>query len=290
MIRNGFFILAIVAILTAAACAQPSVRRQAAAEKVASAEQAVAQGQHAAITHGTGNTLAAAAALAEDPSPSPATQLAADRLQAARIAFETGQALPDAKTALELEAAAAGALGTNDQIRAAALQLFDAYDRQLIARDQELQRLRDQLSGREDKLERIDQTNATTADKWAGLMSWLRWIAIAAGAYVIARVAAIVISVTGTVNPAISAGSAIVQSSGKAFAGAFRDLYEGGSRFLSTVASAPDIDDEIRDWIRKAFHSSQDAAQDRTTKDLVSAVKRPPANTIPGKPITVRPS
>lgn len=284
--RSLFSCPLIFCLALAVGCALPSVKRDRAADKVEQAEADVTAAEHAAITHGAGNTLAAAAALAEDPAPTPATQLAADRLRAARVAFETGQAMPDAATALELEAAAAGALGTNDQIRAAALQLFDAYDHQLGERDREIARLLAVVGKREAALEKIDLANAAKADRWEGLMRWIRWLVFGAIAYVAVRLGFTALQIAGTVNPALAAGATVIKATGSTFANAVRDLHEGGDRFLKAVAASTDLDDRARAWITDTFKTQQSAAQDRRTKDIVASLNYP-AKTTTSKPIKI---
>lgn len=264
MRKTLVFILA----LTVSGCQGPTDAYQSAKDRVQSAEDNISAAELSATMHGVGNALAAQAALSFKPTKGIHEKVAAGRLKVARTAFEVGQVMPPAETILKLEQAAANAVSTNAELQSAASVMLAAYDKELQARDEAIQRLEGKLEAAVNKADKVNQRNAADAEFKRGLMK-LAWYFVFG---VIGLLVWNVLKVVGMFNPVVGTGVGAFRVAGNTLASALRQVKQGGDSFLSSVNASAELGDDQKAFIQNLFKEQQSKAQDERVKDLVRKV------------------
>lgn len=253
-----------------AGCKGPTDAYQSAKDKVQSAEENIQAAELSATKHGVGNALAAQAALSGKPNKGIHEQVAEGRLKVARAAFEVGRVMPPAETILELEQAAANAVSTNAEMASAADVVFAAYDKELTARDEAIQRLQGRLEAAEKKADNVNQRNAADAEFKRSIVK-LGWYLFFG---VVGLVAWNVLKVVGVFNPVVGAGVGAFRVAGNTLASALRQVKQGGDSFIQSVQAKAELSDDQKKLILDLFKEKQNSAQDEKVRQLVRKISK----------------
>lgn len=164
------FVIAFAVFLSG--CWMPSERFRRASERVATSEKAIATNQTERASTGRDFTYAADYALSLDPIPTKEARVA--HTLTSRSLLATG--LPGIDDATRLRTMVEDLISTNEMQRVRGQKALEAKDRQLATLQRQAEELGVRLEESERKLRKVNEDNASLADKWARLSRLFWWV------------------------------------------------------------------------------------------------------------------